>query len=191
MKKSLRQSRLLKLECAQCGMCCRDPLIEVTDSDLRRLVKHTKIPSDKLVILYSNSELESDEEHDWVKLSYGKRILGLSKKRNGDCMFLTGDNNCTAYEARPMSCRLFPINVTFNDNDKVTGFELSDLIRDKFISCKRTYGKGRSYNKFVSMASDAQKEYEKYCDRVEKWNGNGAKGNKNEYLRFLGFKTSE
>ncbi len=181
----------MKLECRQCGSCCRDPLIELTDNDLHRLVKHTGIMADKLVILYSNTELISDEEHDWVKLSYGKRLIGLSKKRNGDCMFLTSENTCTAYEARPMSCRLFPINVAFSDDNKLTDLELSDVIRDKFINCKRKYGKGRSFNTFVSTASKAQKEYEDYCNKIEKWNESGKNGNKKAYLKFLGFKTSK
>ncbi len=79
MKKTARLKNLLKSDCGQCSSCCRNIMVEVTGSDIERLIKHTGYLADKLVKLYSNSEIESEEESDWIKLSYGKQALGLNK----------------------------------------------------------------------------------------------------------------
>ena len=188
MQKTKKVTQLLKSQCGQCGSCCREPFIELTHVDIQRLVRHTGISVDELVKLYASSDVDADEEHDWVNLSYGKRSIGLSKKRNGDCMFLSDDSRCNAYEARPMSCRLFPVNVEFDEDDKILKMELSNIITDKFVNCKRSSGKGRTYKDFISTATDAVKEYEAYCKKVDKWNDSSKKGKKKEYLDFLGFR---
>ena len=165
-------------------------MVEVTGSDIERLIKHTGIPADKLVKLYSNSEIESEEESDWIKLSYGKQALGLNKRRNGDCIFLLDDKRCMAYEARPMTCRMFPVCIVFDDKYKLIDLEISEVIKDKTIKCKRTKGNGRSYKSFISVANQLKNEQEIYEKKVDEWNEMPVKGLKNDFLNYLGFKTS-
>jgi Fe-S-cluster containining protein len=186
MSNTKKTAELLKTECSQCGNCCRDPFIELTHHDIKRLVKHTKLTADKLVTLYGPSDLDSKDEHEWVHLSYGKRLIGLPKKRNGNCMFLSDDNSCGAYEARPMACHLFPLDPIINNDVRLESVELSNVIKDGFIECSRSKGKGRSFENYSATASMAQKEYESYCNKVDKWNDLPVKGNKNEFLTFLG-----
>ena len=100
-------------------------------------------------------------------------------------MFLT-DSNCTAYEARPLACHLFPLDPIISDDDELESVELSNVIKDEFIECSRSKGKGRSFENYSATASMAQKEYESYCSKVDKWNDLPVKGNKNEFLTFLG-----
>jgi len=166
-------------------------MVELTDSDIERLTKHTGIPADKLVRLYSNPQIDCEDESDWIRLSYGKRALGLLKRRNGDCMFLQDDKTCAAYEARPMTCRIFPVCIVFDDNHEVVDLEISDVIKDNTIKCKRTKGNGRSYKSFMSTAIQLKNEHESFTKKIDKWNNLDCKGLKNDFLKFLGFRISD
>ena len=191
MKKTIRLTNLLKSDCGQCSSCCRTIMVELTDSDIERLTKHTGIPADKLVRLYSNPQIDCEDESDWIRLSYGKRALGLFKRRNGDCMFLQDDKTCAAYEARPMTCRIFPVCIVFDDNHEVVDLEISGVIKDNTIKCKRIKGNGRSYKSFMSSAIQLKNEQEIFEKKLNEWNSLHSKGLKNDFLNFLGFKTSK
>ncbi len=194
MKKSKRVLKLLKFDCGQCSSCCRNIIVDVTGPDIERLAEYTGMPADKLVRLYSNEEIddrkEDKEASDWIKLSYGKRTIGLNKKRNGDCIFLLNDKTCEAYDARPMTCRVFPVTRVIDDKDEVVDLEVSDVITDNTIKCKRIKGNGRSYESFMALARLASDEEETYSKKVKEWNRSIDKGVKNDFLNFLGFKTS-
>ncbi len=188
IRKTNKISDLLKIRCAQCGQCCCDPVIEMTHHDLRRLVKHTGLPAEKLSAFYSNSILESDIDDDgWVKLSYGKRKMGLRKKQDGACMFLSKERQCIAYEARPISCRVFPIDVILDEDNKIIDLELSDVVVEKFIDCKHYRGKAASHKKFMLNANMSQDETASYWKKVEKWNKHPEIGRKTDFLKFMGF----
>jgi Fe-S-cluster containining protein len=191
MKKTKKLSKLLKSDCGQCSSCCRDIKVDVTGADLERLVKHTGIPADKLVKMYSPADTSDEEESDWIELSYGKRALELNKRRNGDCVFLAKDKTCTAYDARPMTCRIFPVCVVSDNRNNIVALEISDVITDRTIKCKRTRGKGRSYTSFMSTAEQSQIEDEIFKKKVDEWNDLHSNGMKNDFLNFLGFKTSK
>jgi Fe-S-cluster containining protein len=190
MKKTKRVSKLLGSDCGQCSSCCRDIQVDVTDADIRRLIRHTGIPADQLVKLYSHADTEDKEESDWIRLSYGKRAMELNKKRTGDCIFLSEDNACTAYEARPMTCRIFPICVVSDEKNIIVDMEISDVITDKTIRCRRTRGNSRSYTSFMTTARQALSEQEGFQKKLEEWNSSPATGRKKDFLRFLCLKTS-
>lgn len=180
------------MHCAQCGTCCCDPVIELTDSDLRRLVKFTGLPLDSLVKMYAKSDFTVvDDTEDWINLSYGKRQLGLRKKKDGSCLFLSEKRQCSAYEARPMACRIFPIDVFLDEDSKATEFDLSDVVRDKFIKCKQYPGKSNSHKDFSLKAEQSGKETGSFCRKIKQWNKRPERGGKDAFLNFLGFKTSK
>lgn len=191
MKKTRKLSKLLKADCGQCSSCCREIKVDVTDTDIERLVRHTGIPADKLVKLYSPADISDEDDGEWIELSYGKRALELNKRRNGDCIFLANDKKCTAYNARPMTCRIFPVCVVSDDRNNIVNLEISDVITDRTIKCKRTRGKGRSYTSFMSTAEQSQIEDEIFKNKVDEWNSLHGEGVKNDFLNFLGFKTSK
>lgn len=190
MKKNKRISKLLKLDCGQCSSCCRDIQVDITDTDLKRLVKQTGIAADRLVRLYGHNEDDKDIEGDWINLSYGKRAIVLNKKRNGDCVFLGNDNGCIAYKARPMTCRIFPVCVVYDDDHDIVNLEKSEVITDKTITCKCSPGRGKAYSDFMSIAKQARAEHASFIRKIDHWNNLEKKGNKNDFIRFLGFRIS-
>ena len=190
MHKNKRISKLLQRVCGQCSSCCREIHVDITDTDLKRLVKQTGIPADRLVRLYDHNKYDKDIEGDWINLSYGNKAIVLNKKRNGDCIFLGKDNGCIAYKARPMTCRIFPVCVVYNDNNDIVNLEKSEVITDKTILCKCSPGKGRTYNNFMSTAKQARVEHAALIKKIDHWNNLGKRGNKKDFLRFLGFKIS-
>ncbi len=190
MKQNKRISKLLKRECGQCTSCCRDIQVDITDADLKRLVKHTGISADRLVRLYGHNKEDRDIESDWINLSYGKRAIVLNKKRNGDCIFIGKDNGCTAYTSRPMTCRIFPICVVYDEDHTIVNLEKSEVITDKTITCKCSPGTGQTYKKFMTTAKEARKEHALFIKKIDQWNKRGKKGRKNDFLRFLGFRVS-
>ncbi|UCH45509.1 MAG: YkgJ family cysteine cluster protein [Nitrospiraceae bacterium] len=190
MKETKKIIKLMKSECGQCTACCRELFLEVTDADILRLAEHTGIPADKLVKLYSRADIDCDEESDWVSLSYGKRALGLNKRRNGDCIFLSSSNTCSAYEARPMTCRIFPLSVVYDDDDEIADVEISDVILDKSVPCKHRCARGTSFRTFMTRAKKAQRENDRYIEKIDSWNTRKTKGNKNDFLAFLGLRVS-
>jgi len=190
MKNNIRISKLLKMDCGQCTSCCRDIQVDITDTDLKRLVKQTGISADRLVRLYGYNEDDRDIEGDWINLSYGKRAIVLNKKRNGDCIFLGKDNGCIAYKARPMTCRIFPVCVVYDDDHDIVNLEKSEVITDKTITCKCSPGRGKTYSDFMFIAKQAREEHASFIRKIDHWNNLDKKGNKNDFLRFLGFRIS-
>lgn len=190
IRKNKKISKMLKMNCAQCGSCCCDPVIELTDSDIKRLVKHTGLPTDRLIRLYAKSDFTTvNDTEDWINLSYGKRQIGLRKKKDGSCLFLSDDRKCEAYEARPMACRVFPIDVYLDEDSKASDFELSDVVRDKFIKCRQYSGKPNSFTQFRLKADQSGKETASFCRKIRQWNRKSEPGGKDDFLDFLGIRT--
>ncbi len=151
------------------------------------------MPAERLVKLYANTETDCNEsDEDWIKLSYGKRKIGLGKRRNGRCIFLSDNMHCAAYEARPVSCRIFPVDILLDEDNRVIDFELSDVVRKKFVNCNYSYGKAISFKNFKLTAQQARDESESYWEKVRRWNETSANGRgKSDFLDFLGFETAE
>ncbi len=161
----------------------------MTPHDLHRLVKHIGVSADKLIKLYSKSDLNDDDyESNWINLSYGRRKIGLRKKRDGTCIFLSANRKCNAYEARPISCRIFPIDIILDEENNITDLDISDVVSDKFIKCKYYYGKSISYRNFRPKAIQSRDETESYWKKIEQWNRKTENGGKHAFLSFLGFK---
>lgn len=151
------------------------------------MVEHLGISADKLIKLYAPSDFnDNDSENDWISLSYGKRKIGLRKKRDGTCMFLSNKKQCTAYEARPLSCRVFPIDIILDEENNVIDLDLSDVIRDKFIKCNHYSGKPHSFKSFKLKAIQSRDETESYWKKIKQWNDQPRRGRKNDFLDFLG-----
>jgi len=85
-----------------------------------------------------------------------------------------------------MACRVFPIDVYLDENDKASDFELSDVVRDKFIKCKHYYGKPNSFSEFIKKADQSGKETAAFCRKIKQWNRKTERGGKDEFLNFLG-----
>ena len=111
--------KLLQFRCTGCGNCCKEPLLPLTDEDLRRLVRHTGEDPMKLVRFVSRDDIDLDHEPDaFAMLRQGRRVMVL-KHRAGGCIFLGSDNRCSVYDARPLGCRIFPFHPTFSASGKL------------------------------------------------------------------------
>ncbi|CAN5178250.1 hypothetical protein BH10PSE7_BH10PSE7_11590 [soil metagenome] len=89
-----------KYDCLKCpGYCCSYPVIEVKDSDARRIAAHFDLPLDKA-------------EKKFFKSSYGyKRVMRrkVDKYFGRICQFFDiEERRCTIYHARPYVCRDYP-----------------------------------------------------------------------------------
>jgi uncharacterized protein len=89
-----------KYDCLKCpGYCCSYPIIEVKDSDARRIAKHFEMPLEKA-------------EKKYFKSAHGyKRVMRrqVDEHYGKICQFFdTDERRCTIYHARPYACRDFP-----------------------------------------------------------------------------------
>lgn len=106
--------------CARCARhqrtCCQDTEVFVTQGDIRRIEPHAdeiefaefRAPSDPI---YDQS-VEDPYWHHRVFQPDGTRRV-LKQSANGNCIFL-GMQGCVLPEdARPLVCRLYPFDYTF------------------------------------------------------------------------------
>ncbi|MDE2723439.1 MAG: hypothetical protein OXI59_08695, partial [Gemmatimonadota bacterium] len=79
---------LLKFRCTRCGNCCRDPIVLVTDEDVRRIIEGTDQAACDVVDFYKPSEIEwGEDQPGWIRLRSGQRVMGLRRTENG-CQYL-------------------------------------------------------------------------------------------------------
>jgi uncharacterized protein len=89
-----------KYDCLKCpGYCCSYPVIEVKDSDAKRIAKHFDMSLKKA-------------EEKFFKSAHGyKRVMRRKADKHFGkiCQFFdTDERRCTIYKARPFACRDFP-----------------------------------------------------------------------------------
>lgn len=183
-KKSKTIDKWLKAKCMGCGGCCTHSVVPITDADVKRIMKHTGLPADKIVRFIDQSEVEKDDQDEsWVHLSYGKRVMVL-QRANDRCKFLDDDNRCTVYTARPMTCRTFPLQVYLNDdNTAIENITLNRMIKKTYpLAKENTKSKEQAFKE--TLQEDRQDE--KFFAKIEKWNALPKKGKKDDFLKFLG-----
>lgn len=94
----LHEEAFSKIDCLQCGNCCKGYSPRFKTPDIKRIAKHLKMKDGDLI----NQYLRVDEEGDYVM-------------RATPCSFLGADNYCSIYEARPSDCERFP----YTDEDVI------------------------------------------------------------------------
>lgn len=170
--------RFITIQCKKCGICCSEPVVPVTDIDVKRLCSALSLTPEQIVRFYSVSEMDYDPKAPlWINFYYGKRAMGL-KRRSSRCMFLNNNNLCSVYNFRPMTCRTFPYMVHFN-NDKTVEIELN-----KIVKCKSVYLEDSSLKQVINNAKTEQSNDEAYYNRIKNWNRIGKGGTKG-FLKFL------
>lgn len=80
-----------KMECLDCGNCCKSISPAVNDRDIERIGKFLKKKPSEVLTQY----LKLDEDGDYVFPVQ-------------PCPFLGADNYCSIYDARPKACREYP-----------------------------------------------------------------------------------
>ena len=176
----MKNSNYTTIECSRCATCCIEPIVPVTNTDVRRICAFNGKTPSSIIRFYSPSEMEFDSESAvWVRFSYGKRALGLRKK-NERCMFLNDQNLCSVYEARPMTCRTFPYQVDFDDDDQV-----SDVDLNLIVNCKSKIAPSSPLTEVIKNVRIEEEEDELYFDLIRKWNRKKIIGTSREFLKFI------
>lgn len=107
-------------ECQQCGKCCADKntIVNLTYSDILRMEAELNYTLDDFlenIGFYAFDHTPTEEELEKmvlppIKTERGYAFVGLRKKKDGRCIFLSKKNRCRIYNARPNICRTFPFH---------------------------------------------------------------------------------
>jgi len=116
--------RFFKFRCTGCGNCCKDPLLPLTDLDVRKITEGTGVAAHSFVRWVDRNGIEMDDEPEaFVRLRPGKRVMVMRQGRGG-CHFLGRDDRCTIYGSRPLGCRIFPFDPTYSKQGSLVRLKL-------------------------------------------------------------------
>ncbi len=88
---SLHDEAFAKIDCLQCGNCCKNYSPRFKTTDIKRISKHLKMKEGTFIEKY----LRLDADGDYVT-------------RAAPCPFLGADNYCSIYTDRPGDCARYP-----------------------------------------------------------------------------------
>ena len=87
----LHDEAFAKIDCLQCGNCCKNYSPRFKTTDIKRISKHLKMKEGAFIETY----LRLDSDGDYVA-------------KSAPCPFLQKDNYCSIYEERPGDCARYP-----------------------------------------------------------------------------------
>jgi Fe-S-cluster containining protein len=155
--------------------------VPVNHLDVQRLMRAMHLPAEAIVRTYDVTEITFPPGREgWIRLPYGKRILGL-KKKDGHCMFLEDDGNCRAYSARPLTCRTYPLLVTYATDDQPASITML-----KRVQCRHGWGPPRRLETIVGTAQREDREDAVYYKILRQWNRKSRPGGKAAFLKYIG-----
>jgi len=157
--------KFLKFRCTQCGNCCKDPLLPLTDSDIARITKHTGEATQDLVRWVDRNGIDMDDEPEaFVILRQGRRVMVL-RHEGGGCRYLGEDDRCTIYGQRPLGCRIFPFDPTFHEQGKLRRLKLIQA-----TECKYELDGDNDAEKIRVLHRKHEAATRAYQAKVAKWN---------------------
>ena len=100
----------IRFECTRCGLCCGDTPqktrhILLLTSEAQKIAKETSLPPADFSV-----EIQDKQPYSYEM-----------KKAEGKCFFLK-ENQCTIYTLRPLICRFYPFQLTFNKDQETHVF---------------------------------------------------------------------
>src|SRR4051812_19225921 len=87
----LHDEAFAKIDCLECGNCCKNYSPRFKTTDIKRISKHLKMKEGSFIETYLNL----DSDGDYVA-------------KTAPCPFLGADNYCSIYEERPSDCARYP-----------------------------------------------------------------------------------
>jgi Fe-S-cluster containining protein len=119
----------------------------------------------------------------WISFKSGRRAMAL-RKRSGRCIFQTPARACTAYPARPQTCRTFPYSVYFADAKNTT---IEEIRLNKILKCNALKCKEIDVDFLIDNVRKENREDRAYHKLVKQWNNQNKKGGALDFLHFIGF----
>ena len=172
--------KFLNFRCTCCGNCCREPIVLITDADIRRVQELTKQPAHEIADFYPTSEIEWGLENPgWIKLESGWHIMGLVRKKDG-CQYLGEDDLCGIYEHRPVTCRRYPFDVEFDENEELSLLGINDS-----VECPYELDGQNSRQSIKALVDWEDEEEQPYFKLVDRWNKRKKRGDGASFLEYL------
>ena len=173
---------LLNFRCTCCGQCCREPIVLLTDDDVKRVMRHTGQPPKEIAAFYPPDEIDWDlSNQGWIQFSDGPRIMGLIRSDEEGCQYLQEDDRCGIYEHRPVTCRRYPFDVEYDHKENMTLLSISDS-----VECPYELD-GRNTRAQIKALVDWEDEEEQpYFKLVDTWNAKPKPGSPAKFFAHLG-----
>ncbi len=182
-------AHLLGFRCTGCGNCCKDPLLPLTDADVRRIARTTGDGAADIVRWVDRDGIDMDDEPEaFAMLRQGKRVMVLRHERGG-CRYLGDDNRCTIYSSRPIGCRIYPFDPDFSAKGKLVRLKIV-----KATECPYELDGHNDPDELKELDDRYQQAHWDYNDKVAEWNrtqtarrrAGKAAQTAREFLDFLG-----
>lgn len=179
--------KYLKFRCTECGNCCSDTIVPITDDDVKRMMEGTGLKATDIATFYKSSDFDDGGEGlEFANLNGGRRTLGLRKrmdKENGReaCKFFK-DNRCSVYKDRPVTCRVWPFTLRFD----ASGRRLSSLGINTSLPCPYELDGKNSVSELVATWRWDDRQDDVWKEKVGIWNRSHSAGSELEFLKYLG-----
>lgn len=171
----------LRSGCAACGGCCAMH-IPITDVDVRRLMDGTGLPAERIVKFVPATEFAdpTDDCFTWIDFSrLGRRVMCL-RETEGRCIFLQ-NNRCGVYPVRPVTCRVHPLLVETDHQDRLSRIEINTE-----SPCPNRAQGDTCPTEVLQLERQSTKEDKAYEDKVLCWNRRFRHGLTRDFLAFTG-----
>jgi len=180
-KRDRRKRLFTTIACSGCGTCCSEPIVPVTDSDVRRIARATGRAPESFVRFYSDDDMDfAAESGVWIRFPAGVRAMGLRRRKNR-CLFLDDDMRCTIYQHRPRTCRTFPYQADLDESGALRRVTMNPIVK-----CRRRRVDDSPLTKLVRDSRAEDREDDRYYARVEIWNESvGGKKRMRDFLAFV------
>jgi len=122
------------------NVCCHNADITLTPADILMLSKKLALRPAEFLVQYTLPAIEDKSAMPVAKL----RMDG--KDGEGACVFLSGDEGCGVYDARPATCRYYPMGLA---SVKMMGAEAKE---DFYFLVKETHCQGHEEDKHQTVA---------------------------------------
>jgi Fe-S-cluster containining protein len=185
----MKGRHFLKFRCTGCGNCCRDPLLPLTDEDVRRIAKRTGDPPREIIRWVDRWGIEMDDEPEaFVRLRQGKRVMVL-RHQNGGCRYLGPDARCTIYGSRPLGCRVYPFDPTYDKSGKLRRLKIVQA-----TDCPYELDGENDPARLRILYERYDDAHERFNDKIAEWNriqerrqrSGKAAQTAREFLEFVG-----
>jgi Fe-S-cluster containining protein len=135
----------------------------LTDRDLSRLLVATSGSAALVEWLAADAVDMTGEPESFVELPEGRRLMVL-RWHDGGCALLR-EQLCSVHERSPLSCRLYPFNVTPGRRGGIHRLRLLDV-----TDCDYERGNAASARDVATLAQQQRRELAAYAERVCRFN---------------------